>query len=118
MRLTLLAVMALENHGLTPEQGPVLVTGAAGGVGSVAIALLAKRGFQVIASTGRMSESDYLKGLGASEVIDRAELSAPGKPLGRERFAGGIDHFLIALGQHLRERVVKFAHIAAKIEPA
>ena len=92
----MLAVMALENHGLTPEQGPVLVTGAAGGVGSVAIALLAKRGFQVIASTGRMSESDYLKGLGASEVIDRAELSAPGKPLGRERFAGGID----SVGSH------------------
>ena len=92
----MLAVMALESHGLTPAQGPVLVTGAAGGVGSVAIALLAKRGFHVVASTGRMAESDYLKGLAASEVIDRAELSAPGKPLGRERFAGGID----SVGSH------------------
>ena len=92
----MLAVMALEAHGLTPAHGPVLVTGAAGGVGSVAIALLAKRGFHVVASTGRMAESDYLKGLGASEVIDRAELSAPGKPLGRERFAGGID----SVGSH------------------
>ena len=92
----MLAVMALEAHGLTPAHGPVLVTGAAGGVGSVAIALLAKRGFHVVASTGRMAESDYLKGLGASEVIDRAELSAPGKSLGRERFAGGID----SVGSH------------------
>ena len=92
----MLAVMALENYGITPEQGPVLVTGAAGGVGSVAIALLAKRGFHVIASTGRLSEADYLKGLGAAEVMDRAELSAPGKPLGRERFAAGID----SVGSH------------------
>ena len=92
----MLAVMALENHGITPGQGPVLVTGAAGGVGSVAITLLAKRGFHVIASTGRLNEADYLKGLGAAEVIDRAELSAPGKPLGRERFAAGID----SVGSH------------------
>ena len=92
----MLAVMALEAHGVTPAQGPVLVTGAAGGVGSVAISLLAKRGFHVIASTGRLSETDYLQGLGAAEVIDRADLSAPGKPLGRERFAAGID----SVGSH------------------
>ena len=87
----MLAVMALERHGIKPEQGPVVVTGAAGGVGSVAIALLAKLGFQVIASTGRREEADYLKGLGASEIIDRAELPAPGKPLAKERWIGGID---------------------------
>src|SRR4051795_3080781 len=87
----MLAVMALERHGMTPDRGPVLVTGAAGGVGSVAIALLSKRGFKVIASTGRLQEEPYLRGLGASEIIDRKELSAPGKPLGKERWAGGID---------------------------
>jgi acrylyl-CoA reductase (NADPH) len=87
----MLAVMALERHGLKPAHGPVVVTGAAGGVGSVAIALLAKLGFQVAASTGRREEADYLKGLGATEIIDRNELSAPGKPLAKERFAGGID---------------------------
>jgi acrylyl-CoA reductase (NADPH) len=87
----MLAVMALERHGLTPAHGPVVVTGAAGGVGSVAIALLAKIGFQVAASTGRREEADYLKGLGANEIIDRNELSAAGRPLAKERFAGGID---------------------------
>ena len=75
----MLAVMALERHGLKPDQGPVVVTGAAGGVGSVAIALLAKLGFQVIASTGRREEADYLKGLGASEIIDRSELVGAGR---------------------------------------
>jgi len=87
----MLAVMALERHGLKPDQGPVVVTGAAGGVGSVAIALLAKLGFQVIASTGRPEEGDYLKGLGANEIVDRNELAAAGKPLAKERWAGGID---------------------------
>jgi acrylyl-CoA reductase (NADPH) len=87
----MLAVMALERHGLRPEHGPVLVTGAAGGVGSVAVALLAKLGFQVAASTGRPAEADYLKGLGAAEVIDRSELTGAVRPLARERFAGGID---------------------------
>jgi acrylyl-CoA reductase (NADPH) len=87
----MLAVMALEKHGVTPQSGPVVVTGAAGGVGSVAIAVLAKLGFHVIASTGRVAETDYLKSIGASEVIDRAELSGPAKPLARERWAGGID---------------------------
>ncbi|HET6838367.1 MAG TPA: MDR family oxidoreductase [Bradyrhizobium sp.] len=87
----MLAVLALEKHGLTPNHGPVVVTGAAGGVGSVAIAVLSKLGYRVIASTGRMSEADYLKGLGATEVIDRGELSGPVKALARERWAGGID---------------------------
>ena len=87
----MLSVLALENHGLKPADGPVIVTGAAGGVGSVAIAVLSKLGWHVIASTGRTSEEGYLKGLGAAEIIDRNELSAPGKPLGKERWAGGVD---------------------------
>jgi len=87
----MLSVLALEKHGLTPNHGPVVVTGAAGGVGSVATALLWKLGFHVIASTGRLSEADYLKGLGAAEVIDRCELSGPAKPLAKERWAGGVD---------------------------
>ena len=87
----MLSVLALEKHGLTPNSGPVVVTGAVGGVGSVATAVLSKLGYHVIASTGRMSEADYLSGLGAAEVIDRAELSGPPKPLAKERWAGGID---------------------------
>jgi acrylyl-CoA reductase (NADPH) len=87
----MLAVLALEKHGLTPKAGPVVVTGAAGGVGSVATAVLAKLGYHVIASTGRMSEAPYLKDLGAAEVIDRSELTGPAKPLGKERWAGGVD---------------------------
>jgi acrylyl-CoA reductase (NADPH) len=87
----MLAVIALERHGLRPDHGPVIVTGAAGGVGSVAITLLAGLGFTVIASTGRPQEADYLKGLGASEVIDRNELSGPARPLAKERWAAGID---------------------------
>ncbi|AVT83528.1 acrylyl-CoA reductase (NADPH) [Rhodopseudomonas palustris] len=87
----MLSVLALENHGLKPADGPVIVTGAAGGVGSVAIALLSKLGYHVIASTGRMSEEGYLKGLGAAEIIDRNELSAPAKPLAKERWVGGVD---------------------------
>jgi acrylyl-CoA reductase (NADPH) len=87
----MLSVVALEKHGLTPTSGPVVVTGAAGGVGSVATAVLSKLGYHVIASTGRMSETDYLKGLGAAEVIERNELSGPAKPLAKERWAGGVD---------------------------
>ena len=87
----MLAVMALERHGLTPASGSVVVTGAAGGVGSVAIAILSRCGFQVTAVTGRRGEADYLKKLGAREIIDRAELAGPAKPLGKERWAGGID---------------------------
>jgi threonine dehydrogenase-like Zn-dependent dehydrogenase len=87
----MLAVMALERHGLKPDSGPIVVTGAAGGVGSVAVAILARLGFTVIASTGRPQEADYLKGLGATEIVDRNDLSGPGKPLAKERWAGGID---------------------------
>ena len=87
----MLAVMALEKQGVTPQSGPVVVTGAAGGVGSVAIAVLAKLGYHVIASTGRASEAEYLRSIGAAEVIDRNELSGPAKPLAKERWAGGID---------------------------
>jgi acrylyl-CoA reductase (NADPH) len=87
----MLAVMALERHGLTPANGPIAVTGAAGGVGSVAIAILAKRGFTVHAVTGRPQEADYLKGLGAAEIVDRKELAGPAKPLAKERWAGAID---------------------------
>jgi len=87
----MLAVMALERAGVAPARGAVVVTGAAGGVGSVAIALLAKVGYTVIASTGRPAEAGYLKGLGATEVIERKELTGPVRPLGKERWAGGID---------------------------
>jgi acrylyl-CoA reductase (NADPH) len=87
----MLCVMALESHGLTPDQGPVVVTGAAGGVGSVAIALLARAGWEVIASTGRTSEADYLTSLGATQIIDREELSQKPRPLGKERWAAGVD---------------------------
>jgi acrylyl-CoA reductase (NADPH) len=87
----MLAVMALERAAITPARGPVIVTGAAGGVGSVAIALLAKLGYAVIASTGRPAEAAYLKGLGATEVIERKELSGPARPLAKERWAGGVD---------------------------
>ncbi len=93
----MLSVMALERHGLTPADGPVAVTGAVGGVGSVAVALLAKRGFSVSAVTGRAQEADYLKSLGASEIVERAELTGPVKMLAKERFArrrrfGRFDH--------------------------
>jgi len=87
----MLAVMALERAGVAPVRGAVIVTGAAGGVGSVAIALLAKLGYTVIASTGRPAEAGYLKGLGATEVIERKELTVPVRPLSKERWAGGID---------------------------
>ena len=87
----MLCVLALEKHGVKPADGEILVTGANGGVGSVAIALLAKLGYQVAASTGRPGEAEHLKSLGASAIIDRSELSAPGKPIGKERWAGVID---------------------------
>ena len=87
----MLCVLELEKHAITPDRGPIVVTGAAGGVGSVAIAILAKLGYEVIASTGRGSESDYLKGLGASDIIDRNELSEKGRPLGKQRWAGAVD---------------------------
>ena len=92
----MLCVLALERHGVVPGGGDVLVTGATGGVGSVAVALLARLGYRVVASTGRPGEGDYLRHLGAAEVIDRATLSSPGKPLARERWAGAVD----TLGSH------------------
>ena len=92
----MLSVLALERHGITPERGDILVTGANGGVGSFAIALLARLGYRVVASTGRPEEAEYLSALGAAEIIERASLSAPGRPLGRERWAGAID----SVGSH------------------
>ncbi|NCN97437.1 MAG: oxidoreductase [Rhodoferax sp.] len=92
----MLCVLALEDHGLQPGQGDVLVTGATGGVGSVAIALLAKLGYTVVAATGKASEEAYLKNLGAASIIDRADLSAPGKPLQKERWVAVVD----AVGSH------------------
>lgn len=92
----MLAVMALEKNGVTPDKGEVLVTGANGGVGSFAIAILARLGYRVVASTGRVSQSDYLKQLGAADIFDRATLSEPGRPLAKERWAGAID----SVGSH------------------
>lgn len=92
----MLAVLALEQGGLTPESGDILVTGANGGAGSVAIALLSSLGYRVIASTGRLEESDYLRTLGAAEIIDRRTLSEPGAPIGKERWAGVVD----SVGSH------------------
>ncbi len=92
----MLCVLVLEKHGIRPNDGDILVTGANGGVGSVAIALLSKLGYRVVASTGRVAEADHLRALGASDVIDRSELATPGKPLGKERWAGVVD----AVGSH------------------
>ncbi|MCI2282572.1 oxidoreductase [Colwellia sp. MSW7] len=92
----MLCVIALEKNGITPDKGDILVTGANGGVGSFSIAILAKLGYKVVASTGRLDEADYLKKLGATEVIDRNTLSEPGRPLGKERWAGAID----SVGSH------------------
>lgn len=92
----MLCVLALERQGITPDGGDVLVTGANGGVGSFAIALLSKLGFRVVASTGRLAESDYLKRLGAADVIDRSELGKPGKPLQKERWGAAVD----SVGSH------------------
>src|SRR5690606_7133598 len=87
----MLCLLAIERHGLTPADGPAVVTGAVGGVGSVAVAIMARRGWEVVGSTGREQEAEYLKGLGASGIIPRSELAEPGKPLGKETWAAGID---------------------------
>ena len=87
----MLCVLTLERHGVTPAHGEILVTGAAGGVGSIAMAVLSRLGFNVVAVSGRPSEADYLKSLGAVEVLDRAMFAAPSKPLGKERWAGAVD---------------------------
>jgi acrylyl-CoA reductase (NADPH) len=104
-------VIALERHGLAPARGPALVTGAAGGVGSVAVAILAKLGWHVIASTGRPAEADYLKGLGAAEVIDRAELSGPAKPLAKERWTAAVD----SVGSHTLANVLSMTKYAGAV---
>ena len=98
----MLCVMALERYGISPAMGPIVVTGANGGVGSIAIAILSKLGFSVTASTGRLNEADFLTQLGASEIIDRAQLSEPGRPLGKEIWAAGID----AVGSHTLANVL------------
>ena len=99
----MLCVLALEDHGVTPDGGPVLVTGAAGGVGSVAVSLLSKLGYEVQASTGRAGEEgDYLRSLGAQEIVDRSELSEPGRPMGKERWAGAVD----SVGSHTLANVL------------
>ncbi|MDB5570932.1 MAG: oxidoreductase [Hyphomicrobiales bacterium] len=98
----MLSVLALEKFGLAPADGPVVVTGAAGGVGSIAVCLLKAAGWHVVASTGRPQEGEYLKSLGAAEIIDRAELSAPGRPLGKARWAAGVD----AVGSHTLANVL------------
>jgi acrylyl-CoA reductase (NADPH) len=106
----MLCIIALERHGVRPDSGEILVTGAAGGVGSVAVAVLAKLGFKVAAMTGRSAEADYLKHLGAAEILDRAAYAAPGKPLSKERWAGAIDvvgsHTLANVCASLRYRGV------------
>jgi acrylyl-CoA reductase (NADPH) len=106
----MLCVVALERHGVAPESGEILVTGAAGGVGSVAVAVLAKLGFRVAAVTGRPAEAEFLKRLGAAEVLDRALFASPGKPLGKERWAGAIDvvgsHTLVNVCASMRYRGV------------
>ncbi|MGC4024594.1 MAG: MDR family oxidoreductase [Mesorhizobium sp.] len=107
----MLSVMALERHGITPKNGAAIVTGAAGGVGSVAISILSKLGYHVIASTGRTSETDFLKELGASEIIDRAELSGPAKPLAKERWACGVD----AVGSHTLANVLSMTSYGGAI---
>jgi acrylyl-CoA reductase (NADPH) len=87
----MLCVLALESHGVTPDDGAIIVTGAGGGVGSVAIAVLGRLGYEVTASTGRPETHDYLRSLGATTIVDRAELATAGRPLDKERWAGGID---------------------------
>lgn len=99
----MLSVLALEEHGIGPESGPVIVTGAAGGVGSVAVAVLAELGYEVVASSGRIeSEGDYLRNLGAAELMHRDQLSGPGRPLGKARYAGGID----TVGSHTLVNII------------
>lgn len=98
----MLSVLALEHAGLTPDRGDVLVTGASGGAGSIAIALLSRLGYRVIASTGRQEEGDYLRELGAAEIIDRRTLSEPGAPIAKERWAGAID----SVGSHTLSNVL------------
>ena len=107
----MLCVMALQEAGIRPQAGPVLVTGASGGVGSFAVALLARKGYEVVASTGKQEEAEYLKALGASEVIDRKALSEPGKPLARECWAAAID----TVGSHTLANVCAGLHYGGAV---
>jgi len=107
----MLSVMALERHGIVPDRGPVVVTGAAGGVGSVAVSILSSLGYHVIASTGRNAESPYLIDLGAAEVISREELNQPAKPLAKERWAGGVD----SVGSHTLANVLSMTSYGGAI---
>lgn len=107
----MLCVMALEEQGLTPQAGPVLVTGAAGGVGTVAVSILAHLGYHVVASTGRTAEADFLTGLGAKEIIDRAELSGPAKPLAKERWAAAVD----CVGSHTLANVLSMVNYGGTV---
>jgi acrylyl-CoA reductase (NADPH) len=106
----MLCVIALERHGVAPGSGEILVTGAAGGVGSIAVAVLAKLKYRVVAVTGRPAEVDFLKRLGAVEILDRAQFASPGKPLAKERWAGAIDvvgsHTLVNVCASMRYRGV------------
>ena len=117
----MLCIIALERHGIAPDSGEILVTGAAGGVGSVAVAVLAKLGFRVVAVTGRAAEAEFLKSLGAAEVLDRAQFASPGKPLAKERWAGAIDvvgsHTLVNVCASMRYRgVVAACGLAAGLD--
>jgi acrylyl-CoA reductase (NADPH) len=107
----MLCVLALERGGVTAARGPVLVTGAAGGVGSIAIALLAQLGYRVIAATGRAAEADYLKRLGASEILERQELAGPARPIGKERWAGAID----VVGSHTLANVLSMTQYGGTV---
>jgi len=107
----MLCVMALQRYGLTPDRGPIVVTGANGGVGTVAVSLLSGLGYEVIASTGRPQEADFLTSLGAAEIIDRSELSEPGRALGKERWAGGVD----VAGSHTLANVLAMTHYGGAV---
>jgi acrylyl-CoA reductase (NADPH) len=107
----MLCVMALEEQGITPASGPVLVTGAAGGVGTVAVSILSHLGYHVVASTGRTAEADFLTGLGAKEIVDRAELSGPAKPLGKERWAAAVD----CVGSHTLANVLSMVNYGGTV---
>lgn len=102
----MLCILALERHGMTPDKGEIVVSGATGGVGSIAVALLSKLGYTVAAMTGRPSESEYLKSLGASEILDRSEFSEPGRPLAKTRWAGAVD----TVGSHILANICAATH--------
>jgi acrylyl-CoA reductase (NADPH) len=107
----MLCVIALERQGLTPDKGDIIVTGAAGGVGSIAVTLLARLGYRVLAATGREEEADYLKSLGAADIVTRDELTGPARPLGKERWAGGVD----VVGSHVLANVLSMTRYGGAV---